>query len=164
MKIEVDISRKDYTDYNLNHLIKSKIIKRVGIFIGVLIVLQLALNARSLKEVMQILMPFSIFICIYAGILYFMIKRSGNKLNDNGAVLGKMLIEFNDEHMKFIKVGSESTSIWKKSMKLVSGKTALYLYLENNMAIIIPKRYFTSKDHELLMENYIKSHIENALQ
>ena len=61
---------------------------------------------------------------------------------ENGFVFGPTVYEFTDKGIKVEKVNSESFTKWEVVEKVFDAKDYFYIFIDYNMAYIIPKRSF----------------------
>lgn len=82
-------------------------------------------------------------------ILLFMILNEQKKILEpkkNGFVFGPTVYEFTDKGIKVEKVNSESITKWEAVEKIFNAKDYFYIFIDYNLAYIIPKRTFPSPE------------------
>ena len=82
-------------------------------------------------------------------ILLFMILNEQKKIlepKENGFVFGPTVYEFTDKGIKVEKVNSESITKWEAVEKIFNAKDYFYIFIDYNLAYIIPKRTFPSPE------------------
>jgi hypothetical protein len=145
MKLSFEINRQDYADFNKFHFIKTRLIRTLLTGGLTIIVLQMVLNKDEFDLNATII---SSLVCglIYFVIYYRSLSNTSKIPADNGTILGHRDLEFNDAEIICKTKDTNSSSGWTTAKELAIGKKALYLYIDTNMAVIIPKRVFTSDD------------------
>jgi hypothetical protein len=161
IKLSYEIGRQDYVDFNKYHYKKTKL-KKTFITGGlVLVILQLGLSLQKF-DLAATLISSTVFIILY----FFLISRSLNKTKnipkDDGSILGKKELEFSDAGISHLDKNSSGIINWAAVKSLQSSSKAIYLYTDTNMAIVIPKRTFSSATEIIELENYIKEKLNNA--
>ncbi len=144
MKYTFDITRQDYADFNTYHFLKAHL-KRT-IFVGALavVLIQYLFNRDNFDIVVaSISTLFSV--CLFVLIYYIMLSRTSRIPKDDGSILGSRYLEFGDNEITCNTSDSSSTIAWTKVKELGQGKKALYLYIDTNMAYIVPRRVFSSE-------------------
>jgi hypothetical protein len=145
MKLTIDITREDYSDFNKFHFMNTKL-KRT-IFIGLLtvILLEYLLNRTQFDLTATII---SSIACIV--IYFWAINRSLNKTknipDNDGTILGLKEMEFADDKISYSTKNSQGTCEWSSIKYLKESSKAFYLYMDTNMALLIPKRTFTTEN------------------
>lgn len=82
-------------------------------------------------------------------ILLFLILNEQKKIlepKENGFVFGPTVYEFTDKGIKVEKVNSESLTKWEAVEKIFNTKDYFYIFLDYNLAYIIPKKTFPSPE------------------
>jgi hypothetical protein len=149
MKLEVDITRQDYLNYNVYHFIKTQLTQTIIIGLVGLVILQYAMNKdESSLNIISLIFSSLLYISIFCVIMYYNIHKTRLIPRDDGAFLGKKSYEFLDDHIYFKDKHSEGQIQWSAIKHLGNSKKAFYLGLETNMAIMIPKRHFSDKAEE----------------
>lgn len=160
MKLEIEITREDYFDFHVHYYLKNKGLKKSIVYcITIVAIMEIFLNAKHFN-----LMP-TISSSIVAFFTYFLIiynnlKNTKNVPLKNGNILGKRKIEITDEQFITTKYDSESKMNWSAIKKVEKGKNAYYLYNDNQMAYIIPNRFFNNENEESLFINFMETKIK----
>ncbi|CAN5470936.1 hypothetical protein BH11BAC1_BH11BAC1_30040 [soil metagenome] len=144
MKLEIEITRKDYADFNKFHYLKYKFRRSTLTILVVLILLQLILNGKNFSLGKTIVSTITALL-VYFGIIYFALSKSKKIPSADGSILGKREMEFLEDSIKYKSETGEGTRTWASIKKLEEGKNAYYLYLDANMGVIVPKRFFSSE-------------------
>ena len=111
MKLEFEITRKDYVDFNKFHFIKYRL-KRSALTIAiVLIVLQLILNGDHFSLGSTIFSTMAALL-VYFGIIYFALKNSKKIPSEGGSILGKREMEFLEDKITYKSETSEGSRTW----------------------------------------------------
>jgi hypothetical protein len=163
MKIEIDITRQDYLNFNLFHFRKKSLVRTGIIGLIGLIILQYEINKeKESVSIIAVLISSIIYILIFSLIMYFSLVRSKSVPKDNGSFLGEKLYDFGDDHISFSDKDSDGRFQWHAIKSLAEDSKAFYLYLDTIMALVIPKRYFVDKFQENAFRNYVQSKLNVA--
>ena len=161
MKLTIDISRQDYADFNTFHFLKTKLRRTVITGTLTLIILQLFLNRKQFDLTMTVVSSI-FFVCVYV----FAINRSLNKtksIPDNeGTILGQKDVVFAEDKITYKTENSEGSSNWKTIKKLEESSKAFYLYMDTNMAMLVPKRVFKDKSDENAFKTLVRKKINTT--
>ncbi|MES2559199.1 MAG: YcxB family protein [Bacteroidota bacterium] len=145
MKLLIDITRQDYAEFNKFHFIQTKLKRTIITGLLTVIVLQLFLNREHFDLTATIV---STIVCVLVYI--FVINRSLNKtknIPDNtGTILGEKEIEFTEDSIIYKTSNSQGTSEWAAIKNLKESPKSFYLYMDTNMAMLVPKRVFKHSD------------------
>jgi hypothetical protein len=161
MKLNIEINRQDYADFNKFHFINNKLKKIVVVGIAALIVFQFYLNQEKF-DLFQTIFSSIVFIFLYSFIYYRWLKNTKNIPNDDGAILGKKELDFTDDCINYQTENSSGTYKWALIKNLKKSPKAFYLYIDNNLAIVIPKRSFINDNEEKEFLNLAERKINNA--
>jgi hypothetical protein len=143
MKLTVEISRKDYADFNKFHFIKIRM-KR-SVFTAGLIFLFFMIYLK--EDGIWIALAYSLFsVALYILLLYIALSRTGKVPKDDSSILGRREMEFGEKDISCITENSSSNHNWKLVKNFEQGKNAYYIYVDVNMVYIIPKRYFETEE------------------
>ncbi len=82
-------------------------------------------------------------------ILLLMVFNEQKKIlepKENGFVFGPTVYEFTDGGIRIIKDNNESLTRWDTVEKVFDAKEYFYIFIDHNLAYIIPKRTFLSPE------------------
>ena len=163
MKIEIDITRQDYLNFNLYHFRKRNLLRTSIIGLIGLLILQYSINKEKQSvSISGIVISSILYIFIFAVIMYLSLARSKSIPRDNGSFLGKKVYEFSEEYISFSDKDSDGRFQWQAIKSLEEDSKGFYLYLDTMMALLIPKRYFAGKADEKAFRNYVQSKLNVA--
>lgn len=161
MKLTIDISRQDYADFNKFHFFKTKLKRTVITGALTVIILQLFLNREQFNLTATIV---SSIVCVL--VYVFAISRSLNKTksipDNDGTILGQKEMEFAEDKIIYKTANSEGSSDWTTIKKLEESSNAFYLYMDTNMAMLVPKRVFKDKSDEETFKILVRQKINTA--
>ena len=161
MKLTIDISRQDYADFNKFHFFKTKLKRTVITGALTVIILQLFLNREQFNLTATIV---SSVVCVL--VYVFAISRSLNKTksipDNDGTILGQKEMEFAEDKIIYKTANSEGSSDWTTIKKLEESSKAFYLYMDTNMAMLVPKRVFKDKSDEETFKTLVRQKINTA--
>ena len=157
LKFTYEIERQDYVDFNKYHYLKTSL-KRILIFGGLGIIVLMSILHSDDNLIGMIIAPF-IYILFYIFTILRSLKATKMIPKDNGSILGKKELEFSDTGIAHSDKNSNGNIKWQAIKSLQQGSKAFYLYLDANVAIIIPKRVFENSLEISEFENYIKERL-----
>jgi hypothetical protein len=158
MKLNIEITREDYFNFNKHHFIRTRLKGTVLTCLIGLITLQFFIyrNKSSLNINAAIVSSF-IYLVLYFLFTYLSLTRTSRIPQENGGWLGSKEFNFSNECISYKDKNSEGQYNWSAIKKLEEGNTAFYLYIDSIMAILIPKRYFNGKPEELEFGEYVRN-------
>jgi len=157
MKIEIEITRDDYLSFNLYHFRKRNLVKTIITGLGGLLILQLAVNINnSSVNIETILMTTFLYVSIFSLLMYMNLVKTKGIPKDGGAFLGWKKYDFADDYILFQDKDSDGRFQWNVIKSVEEDRKAFYLYIDNILAIVIPKRYFGDKVEEKTFLRYIQ--------
>jgi hypothetical protein len=145
MKLNFEIYRQDYADFNKFHFIKVRLKQTILTGTTVILVLQLFLNKDKFNLAATIVSSL-VSVIIYFLIYYVLLNNTKNTPSDNGSILGHRYMEFTDNEVICNTDSSRTVSAWTTIKSFKKGRKSFYLYVDTNMAYIIPKRIFSSNE------------------
>lgn len=156
IKIEYELTKEDYLNFNLYHLNHSKMIKKslfIQRYIVSIVFLIVPFIFSSITE-MPLYVYFPVFALIWLLWIIFYkkyfdriaIKRIEKMLNEgkNLCLLGKYSVETNEDGFIEICPNGESKITWNGIDKVVENELYIFIYIDSVRAYIIPKRAFTN--------------------
>ena len=163
MKLEIEITREDYSNFGFYHFKKTQLVRTILIGLASLLILQFLFHRnKSSLNLGIILISSFLFIVFYSILIYFSLSKSRSIPKDDGSILGKKEYEFLDDHIFYKDKNSEGRFQWNAIKDVHESNKAFYLYLDTNMAILIPKKHFVDKTAEKNFGNYVRSKINVA--
>lgn len=161
MKLTFDISRQDYADFNKFHFLKTKLKRTVITGVLTVVLLQFFLNREQFDLTATII---SSIVCVL--FYFFAINRSliktKNVPENNGTILGQKEIEFTEDKIIYKTANSEGSCAWSTIKKLEESSKAFYLYMDSNLAILLPKRVFKDFSEEETFKKLVRQKINSA--
>lgn len=161
MKLTIDISRQDYADFNKFHFLKTKLKSTVITGALIVIILQLFLNREQFKLTATIISSVG---CVLAYV--FVVNRSLNNTknipDNDGTILGQREMEFAEDKIIYKTANYEGSSDWTTIKKLEESSKAFYLYIDTNIAMLVPKRVFKDKSEEETFKTLVRQKINAA--
>lgn len=163
MKLEIELTRQDYADFNAFHFIRTRLTRSIIIALISLIALQFILNKdKAHVNIALVLVSSVIYMALYCFLLFLSLARTRNIPKEDGAILGKKELEFTDDQIICTDKDSASQYKWSAVKSMEENKKAFYLYLDTNMGIMIPKRFFKSEEERQVYKQFIQEKINVA--
>ena len=145
MKLQFEITREDYADFNKFDFISTKLKSIILTGIICIVIMLLFINSKKIDLIKSIVSTL-LFISIYFYIYYIELKKSKNIPITNGSILGRKYYEFSNTKIKYKTANSEGLYEWNIAKIIKENKKAFYIYIDKNLAIVIPKRAFKNID------------------
>lgn len=147
MILTIDITREDYADFNKFHFFKKKLKRTIIIGATTLLILQLLIRRDQLNLTFSVFSSI-LFVSIYIFMIYRGLNKTKNIPDKNGSILGQKVMEFSLDKISYKTTNSEGSSDWTTIKKLEESSKAFYLYMDTNLAMVVPKRVFKDKSEE----------------
>ncbi len=161
MKLIIDISRDDYADFNKFHYLKYNLKRTILYPVLALIFILYYVNREGFNLTSTLITPF-IFVIVYVLSINRTINRTKKIPNNDGAILGEKEYEFSDDIISYKTNNAEGSLNWSTVLKLEESTNAFYLYMDTNMALIVPKRVFKDQAEEEAFKNIVKGKIKSV--
>lgn len=160
MKLTFDITRQDYLEFNKFHFFDTKLNRTIITGASTVVILQLFLNREQFNWTATVISSIAC-ILVYIFVINRSLNRTKNIPKKNGTILGQKEIEFTDDKITYKTSNSEGSSDWSAIKVLKESSKAFYLYMDTNMAILVPKRVFNNTIEEAEFRNLINRKINN---
>lgn len=147
MKFTVDITREDYSDFNKFHFMKTRLNRTILTGLLTVIVLEYLLNRNEFDLTVTIISSLAC-VLVYSWAIYRSLNKTKKIPDNDGTILGPKEMEFADDKISYSSKNSQGTCEWTSIKFLRESSKAFYLYMDTNMAMLVPKRTFTT-DNEL---------------
>lgn len=163
MKVNVDINRQDYADFCFFVFRKTRLLQTIVYGLAIFFILLFFINRdKHSLSLTNILMALFFFSAIYSFQIYFRLSNSKNYPLENGAFLGRREYDFSEDFISFTSKNSEGKMQWDAIKSIGIGKKAYYLYMDRNMAIVIPKRCFLDKEEVTNFAGFVQKKISSS--
>ncbi len=161
MTLEIDINRQDYSDFNKYHFVKTRLTRTIITGILTIVILEWFLNKDTFDMTATVI---SAIVCglVYVFVIVRQLQNTKNIPKDDGTILGKKTFQFNDNEIICKATDSTTDLKWTTIKSIDNGKSAYYLYLDSNMAIIVPKRHFKTDIEQTKFVDLVKTKINAA--
>jgi Ca2+/Na+ antiporter len=145
MKLTIDITREDYSDFNKFHFIKTKLKRSILIGLLTLISMEYFVNRDHFDLTLTIIISI-VCIVVYCWATYQGLNKTKNTPDNDGAILGPKEMEFGDDKISYATKNSQGSYDWTSIKYLRESSKAFYLYVDTNMAMLVPKRTFGNEN------------------
>ena len=166
MEINVNITRGDYADFNKYYYLKNWLKKIIGLSVIIVIVVPLIANIGqdfyflSYIEFVAVYVPMFVIInLVVMQLTMLLIKRLPT---ENGSILGKKKFLITDDGL--IEEAENNTNLqkWKGIKTVELSNKSVFIFVDNMVAYIIPKRFFKNKTEMLNFIAIIEEKAQNA--
>lgn len=145
MKISTTITREDYAMLN-KYWFKKNFSKKLIIYIALVLGLYFYLNYDSTpfnyNDVIGLVIILLFFAGLYFGIMKLIESNSKKMPADKGLILGKKKISLTEDGIIEESELAKSTIKWEAIKSVEGTKELILIFLESNVALVIPKRDF----------------------
>ncbi|WP_106769385.1 YcxB family protein [Paenibacillus faecalis] len=150
MKVEIDLNQEDFWKFNkyvMFNLPKYKISM-------ILSLLSIPVSCIIVSKLLGSGWAFAIVVGVIIGgladvlFLYRIKRRTMSLVKKNDGILGKHIIEINEQGVFDSTDRSQSTCGWSGIHELRQDKENIYIFLNQLQATIVPKRSFTDQQEE----------------
>ena len=161
MKLAIEITRQDYYDYCKFYYFKTKLARFVITRIALLIVLEYLFYGTDKKEfnLTTVCISSALYIGLYCIVLYRTLNKTRDIPKDDGTILGQKEFEFTEDEIISKSKNATSQIKWTAIKSLEETKKAFYLFLDTNMGIAIPKRFFQTEADQQACKEYIQERL-----
>lgn len=163
MEITVEITSKDFTNFNKYYYLKKGFKPRLIIYLIMIIVLPIIMNLGEpfdlITFVISMLFTAIIFGLIYFGFGYLSLNLVGKIPSSNGAILGKRKFIISDGGFIEESDSNTNTQKWNSIKSIELNDEYVFVFIDKIAAYIIPKRYFIDKVHENSFVENMKARI-----
>lgn len=155
MKLDIEITRQDYYEFNKFYALKTRLKKMITINLLLLFLVLFYFNQDGFKFTTT---STFLVVCIvmYPCAIFFSIRQLKNVPLDGSPVLGPKQLDFTDETINYKGRMDEGSIKWSAIKSIESGKTAFYLFMDAQIAVIVPKRFFKSTDEQERFVEFVK--------
>ena len=158
MEINVEVSRKDYSNFNKYYFFHKGIKTRLIIYFITILVLPIIINIGSdfnfIVFLISMFITAVIFGVLYFGLGYLSMSFSGKLPSANGSILGKRKFTITNEGL--IEESDSNTNIqkWNSIKSIEQNNELIIVFIDKIAAYVIPKRFFTDNEQmNLFIEN-----------
>lgn len=156
MEIEIEIVREDYADFNRYYYLKKGFLKRIYI----ILVSAFIISAVIYREpefhlgfyLTKVVLSGLIFGLIYIGGLYLGLSFTKLLPAAKGGILGKKRFTITEEGLVEDSHVNRNIQRWHGIKSIELNDNAIFVFVDNIAAYIIPKRYFKN---ERAMEAFV---------
>jgi len=149
--VNITINRQDFVQYNKFFYIKKRLKSTIKFMFIFMIIVSALLNLGHFA-LSNFMFTFFYFSCILIPVMiifyfvgFYLLRFYPSK---NGSILGEKTITINDEGLTEKSNESSTQITWKGIQSIEENNQAIYIFIDNVMAFIIPKRDFESNQHE----------------
>jgi hypothetical protein len=165
MELIVELTRKDFANFNRYWYFKKKLKQRMIFIIIFALVISVFENGGHrfdffvyLFTVVSILVLFGVS---FFALMWLMLTFSGNLPSENGSVLGKKKFILSEDGFVEESENSKSSQKWKSIKAVEENGNAIFVFVDNIAAYIVPKRFFKDEIEQSEFINYIKNNMES---
>ena len=158
MEINVDVSRKDFSNFNKYYFFHKGIKTRLIIYFIMIIIIPIIMNIGTNFNFIVVLINFLgtavIFGVVFFGLGYLSMNFAGKLPSANGAILGKRKFTIADEGL--IEESDSNTNIqkWNSIKSIEQNNQLIIVFIDKIAAYVIPKRFFNDNEQmNLFIEN-----------
>lgn len=141
MRLEFEMTRQDYYEYNLFQFKKKGIKEHVVTVVVWLAAIILLLNKQQ-TDIPGTIIFTVIFIAGYFWSVWQSLQKSKQIPMAGGGLLGEKVYDFNEDEIIGTERNSYTRFTWAAIKRMEEGLQGIYLFVDANLAIVIPTRCF----------------------
>ncbi|MFN8309765.1 MAG: YcxB family protein [Chitinophagales bacterium] len=162
MKLTFEITRQDYSGF-VRYLFYKRRFKRTAFMILiVLIAVQFSINYKN-PSWYSVFISSVVSLAIYAFLINRGLNRAGNIPDENGSILGHREMEFLDDRFTCNSEKVESSNKYSTIKSVEESSLGFYLFVDKNVAMLVPKRAFANKTQEDDFRKLITSQLSKPI-
>jgi hypothetical protein len=146
MEITVDLTRKDYADFNKYYFLKKRLKRSFYIVLVGAFIITVFLNIDSPFDLETYLLTFlmsaTIYCLVFFGWMLFAMKLTGRLPSENGSILGKKKFKVTDEGLLEESESNTNLQKWKGIKSVETNENSVFIFVDKIAAYVIPKRFF----------------------
>lgn len=166
MEINIDLTRKDYANFNKYYFLKYGLKKRIYIVIIFALALPLVIHSGHpfdlLTYLTTIIIVGPLFGLIYIGGMTFLMIQTKKLPSDNGTILGRKKFIVTDEGLIEESENNKNLQKWKGIRSVETNNNSVFIFIDSIAAYIIPKRFFKDEIEQQNFIRIISEKIKNA--
>ena len=163
MKLEIEITRQDYVDFNTFIFFKTRVWRTVLTGIIGLVVMQVLINlSRTHIDMGGLIVSSAFYIAAYCFLIYRGLLKAKKAPQADGSILGHKVVEFTEDGISAKDKDSQSQYNWSAIKSIEESKKAFYLFIDTNMAMVIPKRSFENEFERQSFTDFSKKKINRG--
>lgn len=163
MKIDIELTRKDYLEFNKRFILKKRFRNSILIAASFIILWLLIRNFDTLN-IIKIGVELLIFAAIWIVAIIITHKIQIEKIkklpSKDGSILGIRTIIIEQDGLREVAPSNESFVKWDGIKKMVDMEDYIYIFVDNIAAYVIPTRYFNNHNEKELFIMKLKEKIE----
>jgi hypothetical protein len=159
MKLQIEITRRDFLEFNEYHFLKFKLKTTVITSFIVLLGLLLILNNENFN-LLKTIAGSLIYVLLFFSIIKINLWETFKTPNENGEILGEKEIEITEESIQYNSKNTQTKRNWYTILFFKESQGAFYLYTDSVLAIVIPKRYFKNENDMYEFRKIVNENIE----
>ena len=164
MDIEVEITKKDFVNFNRYWYFKKKLKSRVWMIVIFSFTMPILINLGkefNLAGYLGSVLVFgALFSVIFFGAIWLILGFSGNVPDKGGSILGKKKFSINENAFIEDSESNRNEQKWKSIKSVEENGNAIFVFIDNIAGYIVPKRGFKNEEEQKeflrLMELNIK--------
>lgn len=168
MKIEVNVTPKDYGEFN-KHYLKNKLFNKrflLGITLWVFFLTFLASFGNEFSFInfsKNLLITSFIFFASYFIIILLTAKLTEYLPSKNGSIIGKRVFICTEEYFIEESQVNLNQQKWSSILSIEETNNTFLIYIDKVAAYIIPKRDFKDDEQQVAFIDFVKSKINKKL-
>jgi hypothetical protein len=164
--IEVEITRKDFVNFNRYWYFKKKLKSRVWLILVFAFGLPLILNSNTDFNLAgylgTVIVSGVLFGSIFLGLMWFILGFTGNTPDKGGSILGAKKFSITENALIEDSDSNRNEQRWKSIKSIEENGSAIFIFIDNIAAYIIPKRGFKDEVEQQAFVDLMELNIKRA--
>ena len=152
MEIEVEVTRKDFANFNRYWYFKKKLKSRawpILIFaFGLPLILNKNVEFNLAGYLGTVLVIGVLFGTLFLGIMWLTLGFTGSVPDKGGSILGLKKFSISEDAFIEDSESNRNEQRWKSIKSIEENKNAVFVFVDNIAAYIIPKRGFKDEEEQ----------------
>ena len=168
MEKTIELKRKDYADYNIYVYFKKMRSRLVITVLGFALLFSFILADYSPFNIGNFSLTFILcllgFGVVYPLLMMILLQFMRFIPSKGGSILGKRTFKISNEGL--IEISNSNTNVqkWASVKSVESNHNAVYIFVDNVMAYILPNRYFKNQEEQTSFIKAIEEKINTDIE
>jgi len=153
VEVQISVRRKDTFRFLLHHGRRKRLIFSSVFYVLFFILILSASDIDTALFFAPVILTYLVFIWAIVLLIFFI--RNLNHYRSISEYRNPMVLRFYVDHFRSKTNAGQARIAWENLNKITHDRFSFYFYTSRNIAIVIPKRYFTAEQTDQL-KSFIK--------
>lgn len=167
MKIEVNVTPKDYGEFNKyylrNKLLRKRFLLAITLWVFLLSFLaSIGQDFSVFKFIKNLIITSFIFFASFNIVVFLTAKLTENLPSKNGSIIGKRFFICTEEYFIEESQVNLNQQKWSSILSIEETKNTVLIFIDKVAAYIIPKRDFKDEEQKTTFIDFVKNKINKV--